>query len=86
MTTVYYQHLINLPSKSRGCHLITRHLLTQQLQSDISTIKCGLLNIFIQHTSAGLTINENADSDVQIDMENFFRKLVPDSTKLYVNY
>lgn len=79
--SVYYQHLINLLPRRRGCHLVTKELITRDIQHDISTINVGLCNLFIQHTSAGLTINENADSDVPVDMENFFRNLVPDNTK-----
>ena len=60
--------------RRRGCHLITREILNN-LPSPLP--KVGLLNIFVQHTSCALTINENADPDVVFDMKNAFNKLVP---------
>lgn len=80
MSTAWFQHSITLSSKARGCHLVTSEML-KPLSKDLSKIQIGTAHFFIQHTSAALTINENADSDVPIDMEAFFRKLVPDSTK-----
>ena len=69
------QYEITLPHYSRGYHLITHHI-----QKAISEMpKIGLVNVFIQHTSAGLTINENADSDVRADFESIFNKLVPEN-------
>lgn len=72
---------ISLPPFSRGFHLITR-LVMDQLP--ILPEK-GLLNLFILHTSAGLTITENADSTVLSDMEQTFNKLVPDNSKDYIH-
>ena len=66
---------IQLPPYKRGFHLITREVL-QQLPN---LPKAGLLNVFIQHTSAGLTINENADPSVRVDFESIFNKLVPEN-------
>jgi secondary thiamine-phosphate synthase enzyme len=54
------------------------HLITEQVTNIISLPETGLLQLFIQHTSAGLTINENADKDVRIDFESIFNKLVPE--------
>jgi secondary thiamine-phosphate synthase enzyme len=68
------QTAIVLPAFPRGFHLIT-HLLDEAMPS-IRDVRMGLLNVFIQHTSASLTINENADPDVQIDLENSFRAIV----------
>jgi len=66
---------IVLPSQGRGYHLITHHILKA-----IGTFpKTGVLNIFIKHTSAGLTINENADPSVRVDFETFFNDLVPEN-------
>ena len=65
----------SLPAYSYGFHLITPHVLSQIGELPDS----GLLNIFIKHTSAGLTINENADSSVLSDFNNFFSDLVPES-------
>ena len=64
---------IQLPHYSRGFHLITRDIISQLPALPES----GLLVIFIKHTSAGLTINENADPDVRHDFQTFFNKLVP---------
>lgn len=67
------QKEIILPAFSRGIHLITDYI-TSALDS---LPEVGLLNVFIKHTSAGLTINENADPTVRQDFNNFFNKLVP---------
>ena len=63
---------IQLPHYSRGFHLITRDIVSQLPALPES----GLLVVFIKHTSAGLTINENADPDVRHDFQTFFNKLV----------
>lgn len=72
---------IALPSFRRGFHLIT-HLIEGQL-SDLPSK--GMVNIFIQHTSAGLTINENADPTVRSDFETVFNKMVPEDDKDYIH-
>lgn len=64
-----------LPSYPRGFHLITS-LVKKQLPP---LPQQGLLNLFILHTSAGLTINENADPDVRVDFESIFNALVPEN-------
>ena len=67
---------ILLPSFERGFHLITREVIRQLPNLP----KTGLLNIFIQHTSAGLTINENADPSVRVDFESVFNhRLMPEN-------
>jgi len=68
-------HSFRLPAASRGFHLITTLILDAlpPLKGD------GLLNIFIQHTSAGLTINENADPDVRLDYEVLFNRIVAEN-------
>jgi len=72
---------IVLPSFNRGFHLIT-HLIEDQLPS---LPEKGILHIFIQHTSAGLTINENADPTVRTDFETVFNKLVPEGASYYIH-
>ena len=72
---------IVLPSFRRGYHLIT-HLIEDQLPE--LPLK-GIINIFIQHTSAGLTINENADPTVRSDFETVFNKLVPEGDRDYIH-
>lgn len=72
----WYQHEISVTAPNRGCHLIT-HQITAAIKSDITSINIGMVNIFIQHTSASLTINENTDLDVLRDMEVALNELVP---------
>jgi len=71
------QKEITLKSKPRGFHLITNEILSQI--PELKEIKAGLAHIFIQHTSASLTINENADPSVRSDMETYFNRAVPES-------
>ena len=65
-----------LPAAPRGFHLITDHI--QQAIPEIHSCRAGLLHVFIQHTSASLTINENADPDVRVDMESSINAIVPE--------
>eukprot|EP00934_Nitzschia_sp_Nitz4_P006850 Nitzschia sp. Nitz4//scaffold94_size78252//76847//77560//NITZ4_005480-RA/size78252-processed-gene-0.17-mRNA-1//1//CDS//3329560416//6840//frame0 len=74
--TMWFQYEITVTAPSRGCHLITSNV-NKAVQKDISKIKIGMCNLFIQHTSASLTINENADPDVRRDMEVALNKIVP---------
>ena len=69
------QTKIQLPAFARGFHLITGHIV--DALDDLPSV--GLLTLFIQHTSAGLTINENADPDVRVDFESIFNQLVPEN-------
>lgn len=69
------QSVFSLPPFTRGFHLITD--IVQQNLSELPSK--GLLHLFIKHTSAGLTINENADPDVRVDFEQIFNKLVPEN-------
>lgn len=64
-----------LSPKSRGFHLVTREIVMHLGELPDS----GILQLFIQHTSAGLTINENADPDVRIDFEGFMNRIVPEN-------
>ncbi len=72
---------IKLPELSRGAHLITK-LIEEKLPDLPQT---GLINIFIKHTSAALTINENFDPSVRVDLNSFLNKLVPEGKLLYVH-
>lgn len=71
------QKEITLKPKPRGFHLITSEIVSQI--PEMKEIKAGLAHIFIQHTSASLTINENADPSVRSDMETYFNRAVPES-------
>lgn len=76
-----FQKEIKISRKSRGFHLITRAVLEQI--PEISEISKGLLQVFIKHTSASLTINENADPTVRKDFESHFNKMVPEDQPYY---
>lgn len=70
-----------LPSYKRGFHLITSKIESQI--PELKNISVGLAHIFIHHTSASLTINENADSTVRQDFESHFNKMVPENATYY---
>ena len=74
MATTYSQHQIILPSLHRGSHLVTDHITSSLPQ--ISGIKCGLLHLFLQHTSCALSMNENWDDEVRADMSDALDGLV----------
>lgn len=69
-----YQQQITLQAKPRGFHLITREVI--RALPEMANIRTGFCQVFIQHTSASLTINENADPTVRQDFEMFFNKIV----------
>ncbi|MEO0552977.1 MAG: secondary thiamine-phosphate synthase enzyme YjbQ [Bacteroidota bacterium] len=77
----FYQKEITIPSLPRGFHLITDHIL--DAIPEIRNIKIGQLQVFIKHTSASLTINENADPTVRIDFESHINELVPENQPYY---
>ena len=77
----FIQKEISLPSYRRGFHLITREVL--QAIPEISELNMGILQVFIKHTSASLTINENADPTVRSDFESHFNKMVPENAPYY---
>ncbi len=78
-----YQQALRLRDKKRGFHLITAEII--QALPQLSTFKTGMCQVFIQHTSASLTINENADPTVRADFETFFNKAVPENDPDYVH-
>ncbi|MBN1299711.1 MAG: YjbQ family protein [Melioribacteraceae bacterium] len=78
---MWLQKEITLKSRSRGFHIITGEILNSL--PELKTVKTGLLNLFIQHTSASLTINENVSPDVRKDMELHFNKMVPENAPYY---
>lgn len=73
--TMWRQALLTLAPRSRGLHLITDEV-TRGVRID--DVRVGMLHLFLQHTSASLTINENADPDVRIDLEAAFERLAPE--------
>ncbi|EAU56012.1 hypothetical protein SPV1_04308 [Mariprofundus ferrooxydans PV-1] len=80
---MWIQKSLKLQPRSRGFHLITREL-TEQLP-ELAQIDVGLAHIFIRHSSASLTINENADPDVRTDMESHFKHFVPENQSYYLH-
>lgn len=73
----WYQRTLQLPGFSRGFHLITDRVVAAV--PEIGKLQTGLLHVFIQHTSASLTINENADPDVPRDLEASLNAIAPES-------
>jgi secondary thiamine-phosphate synthase enzyme len=71
------QKQIQLAERKRGFHLITSEI--ERAIPELKEIKAGLCHVFIQHTSASLTINENASADVRTDFETFFNKSIPEN-------
>ena len=78
---MWIQKDINIYTKERGFHIITEQIINQI--SEIQKIEIGILQLFIRHTSASLTINENTDSTVRNDFENHFNHLVPEKIGYY---
>ncbi len=76
-----HQQALRLRARKRGFHLITQEIL--QSIPQISSFKTGMCQVFIQHTSASLTINENADPTVRLDFETYFNKSVPENDPDY---
>ena len=80
---MWFQKEIALKPRPRGFHLITEEILSQL--RELQQTNVGLLNILIKHTSASLTINENADPDVRQDFESFFSHTVKENEPYYVH-
>lgn len=77
----FFQKEITIPASPRGFHLITGKI--KEALPEIKEVKVGILQIFIKHTSAGLSINENAEQSVRRDFERFFTQLVPDGASYF---
>ena len=77
------QKQITLAPRSRGFHLVTSEILDQV--PEIAWFKTGVAHFFIQHTSASLGVNENADPSVRRDMESHFNEMVPENAPYYVH-
>ncbi len=78
---IWEQQEFRLSARSRGYHLVTREVREQL--TGIEQIEKGLVHLFIKHTSASLTLNENADPSVRRDFETHFKRMVPEDTSLY---
>lgn len=75
------QKEFSLTARKRGFHLITEEIMRQIGELP----KCGILNLFIKHTSAALALNENADPDVRTDLETIFNRLIPENAPYYLH-
>jgi secondary thiamine-phosphate synthase enzyme len=80
---MWKQKEIILNNKSRGFHLVTNEIV--QNLSELKTVSIGLLHIFLKHTSASLTLNENADQSVRVDFESHFNDMVPEGGEYYTH-
>ncbi len=78
-----FQRAITLPAFPRGFHLITQMIARDM--PEISRIGAGILHVFIQHTSASLTLNENADPTVRDDFEAYFNRAVPEDEPYFLH-
>ena len=78
---MWSQKELKLPAKKRGFHIITRDIINAL--PALSSIEMGQLHLFIKHTSASLSINENADPDVRQDLESHFNHFVPENAAYY---
>ena len=78
---MWIQKKISLTPRSRGFHIITDNILENI--PELKDFKAGILQLFIKHTSASLTINENADPTVRIDFESHFNILAPENKNYY---
>lgn len=75
--TMWFQKQFSLPTRARGSYLITDQVLKEL--PEIRQYKVGLLNLFVQHTSCALSLNENWDSDVRLDMSDTLDRIVPEA-------
>ncbi len=73
----WFQKRLRLPALPRGFHLVTDVLLSEL--PEIATLRVGLLHVFVQHTSASLSLNENADPTVRHDFEEYIKRLAPEN-------
>lgn len=78
---MWFQTSLQLKTRSRGFHLITDEILDGL--PELSHVRCGILHCFLQHTSASLTINENADPTVRSDLEKHFNVLAPENAPYF---
>ena len=80
-TMHWIQKEVVLAPKPRGFHLVTSEVISEV--PELRNVRVGILHIFIQHTSASLTLNENADPTVRDDMESHFNQMVPENAPYY---
>lgn len=77
MPSDWFQKTISLSPKKRGCHLITDEIVSKI--PELKNYSIGMMNLFLKHTSASLTLNENCDPDVRRDMEMMLNRICPEN-------
>jgi secondary thiamine-phosphate synthase enzyme len=82
-TVLFHQAIVRLKSRPRGFHLVTSEILAAI--PEISKVGTGMLHLFLQHTSASLFLNENADPDVRRDFEHWSNQAIPDGASYFVH-
>jgi secondary thiamine-phosphate synthase enzyme len=80
---LFHQTVIKLKSRPRGFHLVTSEILSAI--PEVAGVRVGILHVFLQHTSASLFLNENADPDVRADFEHWSNQAVPDGARYFVH-
>ena len=80
---MWVQREITLEPRPRGFHLVTREVL--EALPELEELRAGLLHLFIRHTSASLTLNENASPDVREDFESWFDEAVPEEAPYWTH-
>jgi secondary thiamine-phosphate synthase enzyme len=80
---MWFQRQLRLEPRPRGFHLITREVVTAL--PELAQLHVGLLHLLIQHTSASLTLNENASADVRRDFESWFSEAVPERARFWTH-
>ncbi len=78
---MWIQKEVTLKSRAKGFHLITDEILNSI--PEIKKVEIGLVNLLLKHTSASLSLNENADPDVRVDMNNYLDEIVPENKKYF---
>jgi secondary thiamine-phosphate synthase enzyme len=78
---MWAQHEIRLPPLPRGFHLVTREI--EEATPELGSLGVGICHVFIRHTSASLTLNENASPDVRRDFEEWFSRAIPDGAEYF---
>ena len=78
---MWVQKEISLKARPRGFHIVTDEIVRQL--PELANYSIGILHVFIKHTSASLTINENADPTVRMDFESFLNRVVPENEPYY---
>ena len=84
MGVIWEQKRVKLSRKPRGCHLVTKEILSS-LNPILHPVKVGIAHFFLQHTSASLTLNENWDTNVRLDMESTLNRIVPEGEGQYLH-